>query len=391
MNTAQRLLVPLLIPLASGCATEGAVFVTKTSLALVDVDGTPPEATIGVNRVEGFIAPRNRNGDTPPVLAHLQSDRALLQPNVQQVYATGTAAERLAGKEDGRSSDCSAVDCPGETEGKPLIFATSTNIGLRIGLGSQPTSPIDGIVLGYRRKEMSYVPVLAKDRHGNFRYPSLIAAIRLAGPSTQNAKGFSACQGFATGTAATALAEQDDAGFGCLDDNKSVRQMLTSKQGVELRQQAEITATLRCYAAAAPRRRQAAREQAEQFGLLAPAAEGGRMSAAAGGDFKTAAYTLADEDSRYAMRLLLGTVPPKKTKESSLPLSEQELDAATKRPKGEGAGPVPLGAGPQGSAASPEPRKPDGSVPLAIAASLREHLLRAHRAYVCAAPDASAN
>ena len=115
------------------------------------------------------------------------------------------------------------------------------------------------------------------------------------------------------------------------------------------------------------------------------------MSAAAGGDFKTAAYTLADEDSRYAMRLLLGTVPPKKTKESSLPLSEQELDAATKRPKGEGAGPVPLGAGPQGSAASPEPRKPDGSVPLAIAASLREHLLRAHRAYVCAAPDASAN
>jgi hypothetical protein len=188
--------------------------------------------------------------------------------------------------------------------------------------------------------------------------------------------------------------------------------MLTSKQGVELRQQAEITAALRCYAAATPGRRQAARDQAEQWGLLAPAAgaEGARMTVAAGGEFKTAAYALADEDSRYAMRLLLGTVPPipkrkaeaapEKTQQPELhaalkgreefffPLSEEDLDAAINRPKGEGAGPLPLGTDPTKSAASREPRKPDA--PLAVAASLREHLLRTHRAYVCAPPDENA-
>ena len=39
-------LVPLLIPLAAllaGCGTPGAVFVTKTSLAIADLDSTPAE------------------------------------------------------------------------------------------------------------------------------------------------------------------------------------------------------------------------------------------------------------------------------------------------------------------------------------------------------------
>jgi hypothetical protein len=52
------------------------------------------------------------------------------------------------------------------------------------------------------------------------------------------------------------------------------------------------------------------------------------------------------------------------------------------RPEGKGAGPLPVSTD---RAASPEPRKPD-----AIAASLREQLLRAHRAYVCALPDENA-
>lgn len=384
-------LVPIAALLAAGCATEGAVFVTKTSLSLVDLDSTPAEVTFGVNRIEGFIAPRNRNGDSPPVLAHLQSDRGLLQPNIQQVYATGTAAERLAGDPNGSSSNCSETECSEPTEGKPLIFSTSTNIGIRIGLGAQITSPVDGLVLGYRRKEMSYVPVLAKDQRGNYRYPSLIAAIRLAGPSAEERKGFSACQGFATGNAATALAAHDDAGFGCLDDQKSVRQLLTSRQGVELRQQAEITGTLRCYAALPDEPKKRAREQAEQLGVLAPRAAGEttKVAGAGGGiEPKLAAYQLGDADGDYAMRLLLGTVPPA----AKAPVAEPvvgPLELAAQEVEGNVDGFLPAALkqqdtpAPAGEKPARKAKKEDHAVPLGIAAALREQLLRAHRVYVC--------
>lgn len=338
MNTAQRLLVPLLLPAAAACTTDGAVFVTKTSLSFADVDATPPEATAGLHRVEGFIAPRNRNGDTPPVLAHLQSNRAFFTPNVQQVYATGTAAERLADDTDSNNSNC--AQCTDQTEGRPITFATSTSIGLRIGLGSTLTSPIEGIMLGFRRKEMSYVPVLAKDKMGNYHYPSLIAAIRLAGPDTKDPTGFSSCQGFATGSAATALAAKDDAGFGCLDGNETVKQMLTSKNGLDMRQQAEIATILQCYVKLpAGERRRNARAHAVQLGLLAENGADGKVAvASAASELQVKTYSLAEEDNLYAGRLL----------NAALPASAQ---------KGSPAG--------------------------TTGAAVRAHLLRLHRQYVC--------
>ena len=346
MKTARQLIGPVLLPLAAACTTDGAVFVTKTSLSFTDVDATPPEATLGLHRVEGFIAPRNRNGDAPPVLAHLQSNRAFFQPNVQQVYATGTAAERLADETEKDNSDCAS--CSAETEGRPITFATSTSVGLRIGLGSTLTSPIEGIMFGFRRKEMSYVPVLAKDAEGNYHYPSLIAAIRLAGPESaaeaaKDPRGFTSCQGFATGTAATALASKDDAGFGCLDGSQTVKQMLTSRNNLEMRQQAEIAMILQCYVklpVGEPREK--ARLHAAHLGLIGDRTADNRLAMlpTAASDVQVKMYAFAEEDNHYTGRILNATLT--------------------------------VGAQKGSSADAP-----------VTGAAVRTHLLRLHREYVC--------
>lgn len=325
-------LVPLLIPLAAllaGCGTPGAVFVTKTSLAIADLDSTPAEMTFAMHRVEGFIAPRNQNGNTPPVLAHIQSNRELWEPEVRQVYATGTAAERLAGDFDSNNSECDickkeppASDAAeqkkidnkkeGEKEAakqaaerapkvSPVVFTTSTTIGLRIGVSAE--NIVDGVVLGYRRKEMSFVPSLAKDDHGNYRYPSLIAAINLQSKGGKEA-GFQACQGFATGTAATKLAETDDAGLGCLDENESVKRLLTASRRAEMRQHASVAGALRCYVALPDERRHAARRNAEMLGLVA-VPNPDLVAASAAGDVKSALYA---GEGRYAQDLLKAVV-----------------------------------------------------------------------------------
>ena len=332
--------LPLLVALlTAGCGTPGAIFVTKSSLAIADIDSTPAEMTIAMHRVEGFIAPRNTNGNTPPVLAHITSNRDMLAPEVKQVYATGTAAERIAG--DFRSNNSECKDCVDEIRKdktvSPVVFSTSTTVGLRIGLSTE--NVIDGVVLGYRRKEMSFVPSLAKDKQGTYRYPSLIAAIHLNSGDSNSP--FRACQGFATGTAATRLAESDDAGLGCLDASQSVKGLLTSKKNAELRQQAEIARVLRCYVALSDEpRRVAVRLNATQLGIFPPATPVVRTGADAI-DLKTAARS--DEDSRYALHLLGAIV--------------------TEGAKGENTAP----------------------------AMLREQMLRAHREVVCASvPEASA-
>ena len=322
---ARHLLFVLLAALLAGCGTPGAIFVTKTSLAIADIDSTPAEMTFAMHRVEGFIAPRNQNGNTPPVLAHITSNRHLLEPEVRQVYATGTAAERLAGDYDSNNSECDICKkreqaaralktgaqplktaAPQDKAEKvpdvsPVIFTTSTTLGLRIGMSHD--NIIDGLVLGYRRKEMSFVPSLAKDDLGNYRYPSLIAAINLT--SKKDGKGdFVACQGFATGSAATKLAESDDVGLGCLDMDESVRRLLTASRRAEMRQHADITRALGCYVKLSEERRHAVRRNAEMLGLMLPPSQ---ELVAAGGvpDVKTARYA---GEGHYAQGLLQAVV-----------------------------------------------------------------------------------
>jgi hypothetical protein len=307
--------------------------------------------TIAMHRVEGFIAPRNQNGNTPPVLAHITSNRDLWNPEVMQVYATGTAAERLAGDYKSNNSECGSCDAePGtaleapydqqqeaaekpRNRSSPVVFSTSTTVGLRIGLTTE--NIIDGVVLGYRRKEMSFVPSLVKDNKGNYRYPSLIAAIHL-NSSAGNKAGFNSCQGFATGSAATALAASDDSGgLGCI--HGSFKTLLTSQKSAQLRQHAEVARLVTCYVSLSDDiRKRGVRENAAKFGLPAPAP----LVRVTDDGLKKAVVPI-DEDSVYVMQLLNAIVP-------------DNLD-------------------------------PDLAPTNAAQALLREHQFRAHREVVCAA------
>jgi hypothetical protein len=152
---------------------------------------------------------------------------------------------------------------------------------------------VDGLVLGYRRKEMSFIPVLAQDNDGSYRYPSLIAAINIKQPGAGE---FKSCQGFATGSAASKLAEFGDRGLGCLVDEESVKQLLTSTQAPEVRQQAEIVRTLRCYAGLGAEQKHAVRAHADMLGFTHAAAA-------------QTVKTYIEEDGRYARQLVAAILP----------------------------------------------------------------------------------
>jgi len=63
-----------------GCATgaDRAVFVTKTSVSILDIDSTPPGLSIAYDRVEGFIGPAYQSGGAPPVVGIMKSDGKLV-------------------------------------------------------------------------------------------------------------------------------------------------------------------------------------------------------------------------------------------------------------------------------------------------------------------------
>ena len=191
-----------------GCASPGehVLFVTKTSLG-IDLDGAPASASIAYDRTEGYLGPRFENGAVPPVVAKISSNGQILGRDIKQYYATGTAANKLTG------NDLKASKPGLEGDAKPMFFGTSTTLGIKIGF---TTTVPDSFVLGYRRKELSLIPigttiVLAEDGKTEIKqrsYPSVIGVFS----SDYSAKtpvdsGFGVAQFFATGTAAESLAD----------------------------------------------------------------------------------------------------------------------------------------------------------------------------------------
>src|SRR5882762_7431723 len=89
--------VVLAASLIAACASPGAVFVTKTSLSIVDADSTPAGVSFGFDRVEGFIGPVNPDGTVPSVVAKIETDGKIFNSKIKQIYATGAAAEAVTG------------------------------------------------------------------------------------------------------------------------------------------------------------------------------------------------------------------------------------------------------------------------------------------------------
>jgi hypothetical protein len=189
-----------------GCAADRVIFVTKTTIG-IDADTTPPTVSIAYDRTDGYIGPRYDNGAVPPVVSSLQSDLAIFAPKVKQVYATGDAAELVT---DHSSTAPTKRKLTGAK--KTMFFGTTTTVGLKLSFDG--TGAPESISLGYKRKEISVIPlgtVTEKDDAGNSiqvdKYPSVIAGIdmRVNAESFRDT-GLALSQFFATGYSAEVLA-----------------------------------------------------------------------------------------------------------------------------------------------------------------------------------------
>lgn len=204
-----RHLHPFLIGIAvalGGCASpeRHAIFMTKTSLAVIDAETAPAGISIAYDRTEAYAGPRFSDGQVAPVAGSFETDGSIFSRRLRQVYATGHAALTV--------NTPTGQPLPQKPEVKPnqdptshvMTFGTSTTIGLKIGF-SQGTVVPDSFTLGYKRKEMSIIPV------DKGIFPSVIGTLdNTVEASIQKDKkgdtGFGVSQYFATGDAADAVA-----------------------------------------------------------------------------------------------------------------------------------------------------------------------------------------
>lgn len=201
--------------LLSACSAGRVIFVTKTSIAIDGDTSAPPSVSVGYDRVEAYIAPRYPQGGVPPVVASLQGDLAVFNPQISQLYATGQAALNIVGKAAAAPTCAPAdlkVDTSDKTQDKAVMaFMTTTTLGLKLGFstGGGPSS----ITFGYKRKEASIIP-MGKVTAGTVEtdaYPSVLASINV---NVQSASSSTAAVGisdfFATGVAADCLSTSSD-------------------------------------------------------------------------------------------------------------------------------------------------------------------------------------
>jgi hypothetical protein len=185
----------------SACASpkDTVIFVTNTSLG-INVESKPPTASIAYDRTEGYVGPRTANGGLPPVIASLQTSGDVFEPKVRTLYATGDAAVAVASPAAPPAGNGDLT--PGDN--KVAFFGTTTAIGLKVGFDPTTSLP-DSLVLGFKRKELSVIP-LGTDG-GKLRYPSVIASIdTTVGATSLQDTGLTISQYFATGQAANVLA-----------------------------------------------------------------------------------------------------------------------------------------------------------------------------------------
>lgn len=233
----RALLLPLLaLTLLAGCSLgkDNILFVTKTSLG-VDVDSKPPTLEIGFDRKEMTIAPEflvrtdgeEKSAAILPQMAGFTSDIGIINQALGQSFATGTSAI-LMGKyltsqarpeptltiEADEIKSTAKVTVASGSERKRYFFGTDTNFGFKVGFGLETGGLPDSLSLGYKRKELAFVPLFEStdsDSNNNEKkvvyLPSLLATAGLATDASGPREGkLVHSQFFATGHAASYLA-----------------------------------------------------------------------------------------------------------------------------------------------------------------------------------------
>lgn len=155
------------------CASprENAIFVTKTSLSVIDAESTPVNITLAYDRTEGYVGPRFDDGTVFPVVGYFETTGTGLNREVKQTYATGLAAKILTAKAIPDPLKCAVCARPSQMEKPPVMFfGTSTTLGLKLALQASSMVP-ESFTFGYKRKEVSIIPV---DQE---RQPSVLASL----------------------------------------------------------------------------------------------------------------------------------------------------------------------------------------------------------------------
>lgn len=207
---------PLVVLMLVACASprDSAVFVTKTSMSIADIDSLPASISIGYDRVEGYAGPRFTEGSAYPVASLIETNGGITDRKIRQVFVGGEAA-LIATSATAASapSPAASVSASAASNARALIFATGTTTGLKLGFTEGTIAPTS-FTIGYRRKEAALVPV-DQQKLGTSVLGSLSndvgVAIAASAPAASNPTSavnvaFGLEQFFATGKAAENLA-----------------------------------------------------------------------------------------------------------------------------------------------------------------------------------------
>lgn len=224
-NSAIALPVLVIVLGLVGCSTprDAAVFVTKTSTSIADVDTTPASISIGYDRFEGYAGPRFKNGAAYPVASMIESNGSATDRKVRQVFVGGNAAV-IATRPQSSTTPAAQTATPASTpppsapgDARVMVFATGTTAGLKLGFAEGSPVP-NSLTIGYRRKEAALVPV-EQDQLGTSVLGSLSNDVSATvtppaagspAPTASTRVGFGIEQFFATGQAAENLAGKDE-------------------------------------------------------------------------------------------------------------------------------------------------------------------------------------
>lgn len=193
-------LAAMCAPLAGcGVGYNRMLFYTKTNMG-IDIDSAPPTAEITIARREGVVEPTFEGGQTPPVMAGFRSNNTgalrLFGGGVGMTFSTGLAAIALAqfySEQQARTKaemeafaqsaedELRVHDVPkarkewytfGEDvelyrrdEMSPVVFGTDSSIGLKVAYSGQETTATPSMMLGFRRKEFAWTPIVISAAH----------------------------------------------------------------------------------------------------------------------------------------------------------------------------------------------------------------------------------
>lgn len=204
-----------------GCSTgkKNILFITKTSLG-VDIDSKPPTMDVAYTRREGTLSPEYKEGVLPQMASFSTGVRFPVNVAVGQSFATGHAATLLA-KYIGTTANPALSKSIPTTEienanvsrikgavadGKRYFFGTDTSFGLHVTFGLETGGYPDSLSLGYKRKELAFVPISEDTDDNTVGIPSLLATAGLDFKGQQTGGNLEYIQFFATGGPASYLA-----------------------------------------------------------------------------------------------------------------------------------------------------------------------------------------